>query len=82
MGENARSDDLVKRLRDRRVLRKVMKECGMNPSNGRLFVQGRLQHVVANTAAMQQLSGPLDGTQLEAIKGMVLKPNEVLEGAM
>lgn len=63
-------------------LRKVMKECGMNPSKGRLFVQGRLQHVVANTAAMQKLAGPLEAERLEDVKAMVVKPAEILEGAM
>jgi hypothetical protein len=63
-------------------LRKVMKECGMQPSKSRIFVQNRLQYVIANTAAMQKLKGALDGSQMDMVKTMVVKPSEILEGSM
>lgn len=63
-------------------LRKVMKEVGMQPSKARVFVNNRLQYVLANTAAVQAMSGPIDSNNLDAIKEMVMKPSDIMEGAM
>lgn len=63
-------------------LRKAMKECGMVPSRSRIFVQKRLQHVILNAAAFELIKGMDEKEAQEATKGMIVKPDEVMEGAM